>query len=224
MAFSKQQRKGLVDQIVANNDFSEEALETLTDNQLVALLEPTKLDELVNNAMPPQLQKAMKKKKEETMNEDMEDDMEDEMDSEDDMEEEEEEEEEALPKKKPPMTTMKKGYNKKGMSTNAWLAGAPPEVRRLVANAQRAEAEKRNQLVETIVANQACPLTEKQLQTRSLEDLEVFAAMAKTSSSDIGIQSAGFDFFGAAGGPVVNSRSVQNAKPLALPGADYMKK
>lgn len=216
MAFTSQERQSLVDEIVANSEFSEESLKTLTDNQLVALAEPTKLDELVNNAgMPPQLKKAMDKKK--SMNQEMKDD--DEEDNmEDDMEEDDEEE---MPPKKP-MTAMGAYGKKKGMSTNQWLASAPPEVRRLVANARQVETARRNHLVEIITANENCPLTADELLTRSIEDLETFAAMARSTTGPSTLNHS-YDFTGAAGGPVVNQRSIE-AKPLSLPSADYMSK
>ena len=50
MAFTKQQRTALISQITANSAFSEDQLEDLTDNQLVALNSPAQLDNLVNNA------------------------------------------------------------------------------------------------------------------------------------------------------------------------------
>jgi len=178
MAFSAEQRQALVDQITTNSDFSEDVLENLTDNQLVALAEPDKLDDLVNNAMPPQLAKAQM--------------------------EEDDEEEMAVAKKYP-----------KKMSANQWMAQAPPELRRLVANAQKVEAEQREQLISTIVANENCPLSAEELGSRSLEDLKAFAAMATVNSS-----SGNYDFMGAGGAPVVNRSA--DVKPLPLPGAEYM--
>jgi hypothetical protein len=196
MAFTAEQRQHLIGEITANSDFNEDILENLTDNQLVALAEPDRLDELVNNAaMPPQLAKAQKEKAEPVMEED---------------DEEDDEEEEVVVAKKYP----------KKMSTNQWMAQAPPELRRLVANAQRIEAEQRSQLIETITANEACPFTADDLKGRSLEDLKAFAAMATVNSSG-SLSSENYDFVGFGGAPVVN-RSVPDAKPLTLPTAEYM--
>lgn len=209
MAFSKAERRSLVGQIVTNSEFSEEALDQLTDNQLVALAEPDQLDKLVNNAaMPPQLKKAMeaKKKKQAAMNEDMEE--------EDDMEEDDMEEDEPAPPKKP-MTAMKKGYGKK-MSTNQWMAAAPPELRRLVANAQQIEAERRTKLVEVITANGNCPVSAEDLLVKSLDDLELMASLVSSPSQP-------FSYLGAAGAPTLTGNSRTKVDPLPMPGADYMK-
>jgi hypothetical protein len=203
MAFSTKQRQALINEIVVNNEFSEEALDSLTDNQLVALAEPDKLNELVNNAMPPALAKGLAAKKagKAAPVEDDEEGME-----EDDMEEDDMEEEPA-PKKD--MTALRRPK----MSANQWMAAAPPELRRLVANAQVVEANRRNVLIETITANANCPFDEDQLKTRSLEDLEAFAAMAGGSSG-----APNYNYAGASGF-VGNS----NVEALPMPGADYMK-
>jgi len=200
MAFSPKQRQALINEIVVNTEFSEEALDSLTDNQLVALAEPEKLNELVNNAMPPALAKGLAAKKagKAAPVEDDEEDME-----EDDMEDEEE------PAPKKDMTALRRPK----MSANQWMASAPPELQRLVANAQRVEADRRNQLIETITANTNCPFDEEALMARSLEDLEAFAAMAGGSSG-----APNYNYAGASGF-VGNS----NVEALPMPGADYMK-
>jgi hypothetical protein len=149
-----------------------------------------------------------KKKKRPAMNEDMEEE-------EDDMEEEEDdmEEEEPAPPKKP-MTAMK-GYGKK-MSTNQWMAAAPPELRRMIANAQQIEAERRTKLVEVITANGNCPVSAEDLLVKSLEDLELMASLVSSPSQP-------FSYLGAAGAPALTGNSRIKVDPLPMPGADYMK-
>lgn len=218
MAFTKEQRRAAVAKIVANNAaFTEDGLSKLTDNQLVALAEPAKLDSLVNNAKTYPFAKKDDEEEDVVLDPKKRSPREDE---EDPIPEEDDEEESKA--KKP--VVMSKG--KKGTTANSaadWFKSAPPEVQRLVANARRAEAARRQELIGVITANGASPLSEDELKQRSTEDLEVFARFA-ANSAPVGYDAFEeelnrFDFSGASGGPVTNSGAVQ---PLAMPGADYM--
>ena len=223
MAFSKQQREGLISQIVTNSAFSKDQLESLTDNQLVALNSPVQLDLLVNGSY---VDKKM------TKNEDMNKKMveNEDMESEDEMEEDSMDSEESdmegsssesgMKKPAPPKNPVEAKVNKTAeQTTNQWLRNAPPEIRRMVANARAIELQQREQLISTITANSSCPFSEDELQARTTEDLQAFAKMASISVNrqDFG----GFDYSGAAGAFSVNSQS--KVEPLGLPTADYMK-
>lgn len=207
MAFTTEQRKGLVDKIVVNGTFGEDdrdSLNKLTDNQLVALLDSAKLDMVVNKAKGMDLSSVddemIRNEYKSRFGKKVKDDeeMTDNMDDEEDMEDDDEEEEE-VPSK---------------MSANQWMARAPREVREMIANARRIEQSRRQGLIEQIVANGACPLNEAELSHRSTEDLELFAQMA-TPSFD-----SGFNYTGAAGSVVTNSR--KSIEPLSVPSAAYM--
>ncbi len=208
MALTKDQREQLIGLIVANNSFERSQLTSLTDNQLVALNDPAKLDMVVNAAKKPSMEEfedeaimneyksrfgkgkvKAKDKDEEVMNEEMED--------EEEMEEDDDEEEPKAP-----------------ISANRWFAQAPQEIRQIVANARRIENERREVLIDKIVTNGVCPLGPAELKQRSTADLEVFAAMAGGSPSD------SFNYMGAAGSVTTNSRT--KVQPLGVPTAEYM--
>ena len=210
MALTKDQRDQLIGLIVANKSFERSQLTSLTDNQLVALNDPAKLDMVVNAAKKPSMEEFEdeaimneyksrfgkgkvkgKDKDEEVMNEEMED--EEEMEEDDDNDEEE---------------------SKAPISANRWFAQAPQEIRQIVANARRIENERREVLIDKIVTNGICPLNTQELKQRSTEDLEVFAAMAGGSPSD------SFNYMGAAGSVTTNSRT--KVQPLGVPTAEYM--
>lgn len=216
MSLTANQRRTLISNIVNQNDgFESDALNTLTDNQLVALARPEQLDKLVDVANAAMSGKPPVDDEEDDMKEKdaaMEDDM-----------EEEDDEEEVTPT--PPVKNG--GYkNKKAMTGNVqtkqWWDEAPPEVRKLVANAQRIEQQQRQKLIAQITANDGCPLTANQLAQRSTEDLEVFAQFATANSYVAPVADvSGFDFSGL-GEPLNTANSGTASKPLALPGADYM--
>lgn len=215
MAFSKEQRRAVVAKIVANSsEFSEDTLAKLTDNQLVALAEPAKLDAMVANA----------KGKGNTMPNDTAN-----VDDEEGVVNESEEDtddDDAEEPKKPPFVKNKGGNYGKDKTANSfqdWMRSAPPHVQRMVANAQRHEKAQRQRLIESITANASCPLRPEDLARRSTEDLEAFAAMAQSSQAFVGNSQEEpedfYDFSGAAGGFTGNSSRLE---PLGLPTADYM--
>jgi ABC-type Zn2+ transport system substrate-binding protein/surface adhesin len=207
MALTKEQRRSLVANIVAQiPTFEEDSLTSLTDNQLVALAKPNDLDSLVNNAA----KMAAK--------------------MEDEDEDDEDDEELVVAKGKKVYNeaddemVAAKGKKGKMTSNRKWWNDAPPEVKRLVANAQRVEKRRREELVAAITANGNCPLTADDLNARSTEDLETFAAMAQGSvAANQADEPWAFDFSGL-GEPLAANASTVAVKALGLPGADYMNK
>lgn len=201
MAFSKEQRQEIVSQIVANGKFDEgdsETLLQLTDNQLVGLAKPDELDELVDNATKVKV----KTKK-----------------VDDDKEEEDEEEMET---NRGGMKKKKKDYTAnegEQVSLQDWMESAPPEIQRMVSNAQRIEKQEREQLVEQITANEGCPFTAEELNGRSTEDLQMFARMASAGSHKrVANSPVNFpNFAGAAGVSPTANRQADGPKPMGLP-------
>jgi len=201
MAFSDEQRDMIIAEIVTNGLFSEDnqdQLQELTDNQLVALVNPQELDELINNAK----KKPVMVEDDDDEDEDMENNMED-----------------YKTKKK------KKMVGNSQPSLDEWLSSAPREVQALVANAQRVEEQQRTEYIETITANNS-DLSAEELENRSTEDLQLFAKITSNKAA-VTTQSSGatfprFNFSGAAGGATPTTNTRQGVEPLALPGADYM--
>lgn len=198
MAFSKQERRELVDAIVSGDSaLPRKSLFKLTDNQLVSLADPQQLDFTVN-----ELSRLKKEKDEEdpTDNEDKEQDRDDEdpTDNEDEYEDEEdptdnedeaEEDEEDPPKGKVPpqlaATNKKKGptgnsrrQRRNQLSDEQWLRLAPKSIQRLVTNAQQRENEEREQLTDLITANSRNQFDEDQLYQMPLETLRGIAALS----------------------------------------------
>ena len=99
----------------------------------------------------------------------------------------------------------------KPMTTNQWLAQAPPEVQVVVRNAMRVDAEVKEELVEAITANANNPFSEEQLFSMTTEQLRPLAQLAATASSrrEEHVRPTVNNFFGAAA--PVSGRSRQQA-------------
>lgn len=100
-----------------------------------------------------------------------------------------------------------------------WLSSAPPRIREVVINALRFEQGQKDQLIETITANQSNRFTDEYLHSLSTRELEGIAALATQPV----VNRAGKivqDYSGAAGGPVLNE-TVDRNDVLTIPTIDY---
>jgi hypothetical protein len=212
MAFTKEQRTALVGQIVANGQFKEEdkdKLSLLTDNQLVALNDATALDIVVNKATSNE----GKKDKDLSVYSDAEIAAEFKSRSKESDDDDDDDDDDSDEK----ATNKGKTRNSQPKTLNEWMASAPPEIQRIVANAHQDELKKRASLIEHITTNGSGVLSAEDLKTRSTEDLMLFAQLAGANKP----VDEPFNYLGAAGYvPTTNARTIT---PLDLPSADYMK-
>lgn len=105
-------------------------------------------------------------------------------------EEEEEEEDEPIENEmnaalvtKTPVAKPAPAAKPQPKTLNEWMAEAPPEVQRLVANAQKLEGEQKKQYIEIITANERVQFSDEYLQSRSIDELQALAALAAPASS-----------------------------------------
>lgn len=205
MSICAKQRAEIIERLATNRALHRKGLESLDDKTLVSI---------VNAEMP--------EKKAEAENQEDEEDKE-EMDLEN-MDEKLAEKVKNMAKKLAKnMYDEKMKENQKMQekedekpTANAWLKSAPPEIRRLVENARAAEQAERSELIQKITANNSM-LTSESLESRSLEDLRLFATFIKSEPRPA------YNYAGAAAPPpTANARSVKAPQPLGLPGADYM--
>lgn len=222
MAFSKQQRRRLIANILAQEVFGEEQrdrLEDLTDNQLVALDNPERLDELVANAAKPEAEEVeptdnAKDDKPEAKPEPEADEPTDNAGKGpcvDDMTDNElqaymaKRKAAAMKKKKPTA-------NKAEMSVEEYLEGAPQIVKEVFNNYVKDQSERKAEAIEIIV-NADMGFEKEELEGFTTNQLEKIAAPFRDhdevpQASDYSGRSAGF------AGLTSNKQEVS---PLGLP-------
>lgn len=187
MAFSKQRRRKLVASIIANELFDEDAkdsLNDLTDNQLVALLDPDQLDTLVAKTAGIT---------------DNSDDAEDAADDDEDTTEVTDNMGKKLTdcSDEELMMEMKKRKGKKGKMTDNrsgspaeeaqaiedYLAStnAPDVIKRLIANQVAIDSEDRTRYIETITGNESSDFSEDELAEMSTPQLARIARLCDNS-------------------------------------------
>jgi len=91
------------------------------------------------------------------------------------------------------------------LTADQYIANAPKELQEVLVHGQKTLQAVRAKLIDTITANEGCPLTAEQLATRGLDDLQIFAAMCPVSNEDP-------DFSGL--GPVTTTHKQE---PLLMP-------
>jgi len=113
--------------------------------------------------------------------------------------------------------TMKKGEGAtQNMTTEQYLANMPDPIRDVVINALEFDAAQKDELVHRITANARNQFSEDFLRAKPTEELRVLADMVapeRVSRSPM--------FVGAAGGPVVNTQSVDRDEILVPPTMDF---
>lgn len=201
MPLNASQRKQLVDQLIGNcscqgkkpwKEENRETLNSLDDDTLLSLNEyqvsaqeaeivanqalsqfefDPEQGAFVNNAIPPQFMKDDEEEEEDT-------------DEEEDEEEEDEEEEETTENSqhKSKRNSMKKNKvttNQRPMTDEEWLESAPPRIQSLIINALQKEEEERNQLIETITANESNEFPEEVLTNTDTASLRALAKLAQ---------------------------------------------
>lgn len=199
MKLTPEQRKAAVDKIVANHGAFEDA-----DRDFLNDMADDKLSKLVANCDMPA--KGAAKAPAAPVEE----------------EEEEEEEEAVVPGKKPPVAN--KGTE---LTAAEWYAQAPAEVKEAVKGALAVNAERKQELVERIVANAAADKRDalaKRLSAKSLDELRDIAELVPTANAAADEDDNPFvqrraNYAGAAGGPVAN-RGGKSASNVTLNADD----
>lgn len=236
MAFSKIQRRKLIASLIANevmDEDSREYLNELTDNQLVALASPDKLDKLVDSSL--------------AVNEEPTDeDYEEVTDDEDDYYEETTTN---MGKDKKTLETYsddelmaemdrrkgKKG-KKGGVTGNSARAGNPAEeaqaieeylqrtnapevVKRLIANQVAADEEARVKYIDSITANESAEWSEDELAAMSTPELARIARLCDNAEDSDYV--AASDWSGATGSFSLGGNQQTNEEPLGVTEWDY---
>jgi uncharacterized protein YihD (DUF1040 family) len=189
VALTQKQREDLAAGIAEEGVFETDSLLQLTDNQLVALSDADQLDSLVDLAANAAEKPDMTTMSDEDLMAEL-----------------------AMRKKKskkaPPTTNSEEEED----DEEAFLAAAPASIRRLVANAQAAEAKQREALVKQITANSSNEFTEDELAEMEVPQLERIAKLARTAPAPNYSGRSGF-------GATTNSSHVE--EPLVAPSLDF---
>lgn len=204
MAFSKQQRRRLIANILAQEVFGEDQrdrLEDLTDNQLVALDNPERLDDLVSNSAKPEPEEKPEPTDNAKPEEKPEPEAEEPTDNAgkgpcvDDMTDNElqaymaKRKAAAMKKKKPTA-------NKAEMSVEEYLEGAPQIVKEVFNSYVKDQSERKAEAIEIIV-NAEMGFEKEELEGFTTNQLEKIAAPFRDhdevpQASDYSGRSAGF--------------------------------
>ncbi len=103
-------------------------------------------------------------------------------------------------------TQRKPTRRNKPMTTNQWLATAPPEVQVVVRNALAIDEQRKEELIEAITANANNPYSEEQLYSMNTLQLEPLAQLAAKPQAPVRNQNnkprqSVANFYGAQGAP-----------------------
>lgn len=110
----------------------------------------------------------------------------------------------------------------KPMTTNQWLASAPPEVRSVVQNAMQFEAKQKKALIKQITSNASNDFTPQYLATKDVAELRAIAKLAAGMNQNQGNEPVPmFNYEGAAGGAVHNAIDPNDDDILTIPTINY---